>query len=265
MQPYKDSLTGKVALVTGAGSGIGKATAKLFAQAGARVGVLTQRPEEADATCGEIRGAGGQAISLVVDVSKPAEIERAVQKIKETWGRLDIVVANAGINGLWAPIEEISEDEWEKTTHINLKGTFFTIKSAVPLLKRAGGAVVITSSVQGTRVFSNSGASVYASTKAAQAALGRMLALELAQFRVRVNTICPGSIRTNLGQNTEQKDLEQIKPPVIYPEGQVPLTHGESGHAEQVAQLAWFLVSDVSSHVTGTEVFIDGGESLMTG
>ena len=233
MQPYKDTLTGKVALVTGAGSGIGKASAKIFA--------------------------------AVVDVSKPAEIERAVQKIKDTWGRLDLVMANAGVNGLWAPIEEISEQEWEKTTHINLKGTFFTIKAAVPLLKRAGGAVVITSSVQGSRVFSNSGASVYASTKAAQVALGRMLALELAQFRVRVNTICPGAIRTNLGQNTRQKDLEQIKPPVIYPEGQVPLTHGESGHSEQVAQLAWFLVSDLSSHITGTEVFIDGAESLMTG
>lgn len=265
MQPSKDSLAGKVALVTGAGSGIGKAAAKAFAAAGARIGVLTQRAEEADATCGEIRSAGGQAISLVVDVSQPAEIERAVQKIKDTWGRLDIVMANAGINGLWAPVEEISEEEWEKTTHTNLKGTFFTIKSAAPLLKRAGGAIVITSSVQGTRVFSNSGASVYASTKAAQVALGRMLALELAQFRVRVNTICPGSISTKIGQNTQQKDLDEIKQPVIYPEGQVPLTHGESGHADQVAQLAWFLVSDFSSHITGTEVFIDGGESLMTG
>lgn len=265
MNIVRDSLTGKVALVTGAGSGIGKATALHFALAGARVGVLTHHAEEADAVCAEIRAAGGDALPLVADVSQPSQIERAVERIKTTWSRLDIVVANAGINGLWAPIEEISEKDWEQTTDVNLKGTFFTLKHAVPLLKRAGGAIVITSSVQGTRVFSNSGASVYASTKAAQVALGRMLALELAQFRIRVNTICPGSIRTHISQNTRQQDLEEIKQPVIYPKGHVPLTHGEAGQAAEVASLAWFLVSDASSHITGTEVFIDGAESLMTG
>ena len=262
---FKDSLSQKVALVTGAGSGIGKATAKLFSFAGARVAALTRAQDEAEATCREIRDSGGEALGLVADVSRASELERGIQTIQDAWGRLDIVVANAGINGLWAPVENISEADWDQVFDVNLKGTFLTVKHTVPLLKQNGGAIVIVSSVNGTRIFSNTGASAYATTKAGQLAFGRMMALELAKHRIRVNTICPGSIETKIGDGTRKEDLERIREPVIFPAGHIPLTDGRSGSAGQVAQLIWFLCSGIATHITGAEVFIDGAESLLQG
>jgi NAD(P)-dependent dehydrogenase (short-subunit alcohol dehydrogenase family) len=265
MQIYKDSLTGKVALVTGAGSGIGKATAKLLAYAGARVAVLSNTEEEVHATCTEITHSGGQSLKIVADVSSSSHMEGALQSVYREWQQLDIVVANAGINGLWAPLEGIGVDDWDKTLGVNLRGTFLTVKYSLPLLKVAGGAVVIVSSVNGNRVFSNTGASAYSSSKAGQVAFGRMIALELAKHRIRVNTVCPGSIQTRIDENMTRKDLEKIREPVEFPEGSIPLTDGRPGTASQVAQLIWFLASDIADHITGTEVYIDGGESLLQG
>lgn len=265
MQIYKESLVNKVALVTGAGSGIGKATAKLLAYAGARVGVLTHDGAEAHATCEEIRHTGGEALQLVADVSEPAQMERALEELNRQWQRLDIVVANAGINGTWAPLEKITPENWDRTLGVNLRGTFLTVKYSLPLLKVAGGAIVIISSVNGTRIFSNTGASAYASSKAAQVAFSRMTALELAKHRIRVNTVCPGSITTRIDESTTREDLDKIREPVEFPAGNIPLTDGHPGTAGQVAQLIWFLSSDVANHITGAEVFIDGGESLLQG
>jgi NAD(P)-dependent dehydrogenase (short-subunit alcohol dehydrogenase family) len=261
----KDSLRGQVAVVTGAGSGIGKATAKLFAECGARVAALTRSRNDAEATCQEIRDQKGEAIAIDADVSDAGEMARGFQKIQDTWGRLDLVVANAGINGLWAPIDEITEADWQKVFDVNLKGTFLTVKQSVPLLKAHGGAIVIVSSVNGTRIFSNAGASAYATTKAAQVAFGRMMALELAKHRIRVNTICPGAIDTNIDENTQRKNLERAREPVIYPAGKIPLTDGKSGTSDQVAALIWFLCSGLATHISGAEVFIDGAESLLQG
>jgi NAD(P)-dependent dehydrogenase (short-subunit alcohol dehydrogenase family) len=174
-------------------------------------------------------------------------------------------VANAGINGVWAPIDELGLDEWRRVFDVNLTGTFLTVKLALPLLKRNGGAVAIVSSVNGTRIFSNAGASAYASTKAGQLAFGRMMALELAKHRIRVNTVCPGAIETNINARTEKRNLSEAKVPVEFPAGRVPLTHGEPGSAEQVAHVIAFLCSPLASHVTGAEVFVDGGESLLQG
>lgn len=261
----KDSLVGQVALVTGAGSGIGQATAKLLAFAGARVGVLTRSPEEAEETVAEISAAHGEALALPGDISDSAAMERSVQTLEQKWGRLDIVVANAGVNGLWAPIEQIGEKDWEHVMGINLKGTFLTVKTAVPLLKRNGGAIVIVSSVNGTRIFSNGGASAYATSKAGQLAFGRMMALELARHRIRVNTVCPGSIKTRIGENTTRRDIDKAREPVVFPEGHIPLTDGKPGSSEQVAELIWFLSSPLAAHITGAEVFIDGAESLLQG
>ncbi|MBZ0310611.1 MAG: SDR family oxidoreductase, partial [Anaerolineae bacterium] len=213
----------------------------------------------------QIQQAGGEAKALVADISKPEEMQRAVDSLISQWGRLDIVFANAGINGLWAPIEEISPEEWQKTININLNGTFYTVKYATPYLKKQGGAVVITSSVNGTRMFSNTGASAYASTKAAQVAFAKMIALELAKHRVRVNVICPGWIESNIDENTQKKELEEAREPVEFPEGAVPLTDGKPGKAEDVAELVLFLTSDASKHITGTEVWIDGAQSLLQG
>jgi len=265
MQPIENSLRGKVAFVTGVGSGIGQAAAEYLAASGARVAGLTTKLDEAKATAQRIKERGGEAIPLEGDISSSSDLQAAIREIEKHWGQLDIVVANAGINGVWAPLDELSEEDWQKTLDINLKGTFLTVKYALPLLKQRGGAIVIISSVNGTRIFSNTGATAYSCSKAGQVVFSRMAALELAKHRIRVNTVCPGAIDTRISENTEQRHLERIREPVVFPEGQIPLTDGESGSAEQVAELIWFLASDHSNHITGTEVFIDGAQSLLQG
>ena len=259
------NLNGKVALVTGAGSGIGKATAVLLAKQGARVAALSHTANEIVQTMNEIKQNGNDGISVVADVAEESQMQQAIQQVVNQWGRIDIVFANAGINGAWAPIEELSLDDWTHTLTNNLTGSFLTIKYTVPYLKKQGGSVVITSSVNGTRVFSNTGATAYSVTKAGEVALAKMLAVELAQQNVRVNVICPGRTETEISQNTQKRDVDQIKFPVQYPKGPIPLNKGEPATSQQVAELVLFLVSDHAKHITGTEVWIDGGSSLVTG
>jgi len=258
-------LTGRVALVTGAGSGIGKATALLLARQGARVAALGRTEDELQQTVDEITRQGGEALVQVADISDAEAMQQAIQQIAQTWGRLDIVFANAGINGVWAPIEELEPEEWDKTIRVNLRGTFLTAKYAIPLLKRQGGSIIVTSSVNGTRIFSNTGATAYSCTKAAQVAFTQMAALELAKHRIRVNVVCPGAIETSIEESTEKRDIEREKEPVEFPEGKIPLTDGKPGRSEQVADLVLFLASDRSSHITGTPIWIDGAESLLMG
>jgi NAD(P)-dependent dehydrogenase (short-subunit alcohol dehydrogenase family) len=258
-------LTGKVALITGAGSGIGKAAAVLLAKEGAKIGALGRTDDELKAVVSDIQATGGEAMILKADISQPEQMQQAVEQLVNQWGRLDIVFANAGINGVWASLEDLTPQEWDKTIDVNLKGTFLTVKYAVPHLKKQGGSVIVTSSVNGTRMFSNTGATAYACTKAAQVAFTKMVALELAEQKIRVNVICPGAIDTNIDQNTERRELDEIRQPVEYPEGQIPLTDGKSGTSEQVAQLVLFLASDNSSHISGTEIWIDGTQSLLVG
>lgn len=258
-------LTGKVALVTGGGSGIGKASAILLAKEGAKIAVLGTTEEELDQTVAQIQSNGGEAMTLVADISQPDQMQQAIDKIVVQWGKIDIVFANAGINGVWAPIEELSPEEWDKTLNVNLKGTFLTVKYAVPYLKKQGGSVIVTSSVNGTRMFSNTGATAYACSKAAQVAFTKMIALELAEHQVRVNVICPGAIKTHIDENTQQRNLDKVREPVEFPEGKIPLTDGKPGTSEQVAQLVLFLASDASNHISGTEIWIDGAQSLLQG
>ena len=257
-------LQGKVALVTGAGSGIGKAAAVRLAQEGASVGVLSRTDEEIRATVQEIESAGGQAIALVADISDADQMKRSVERLVGAYGRLDIVFANAGINGVWAPIDELQPEEWDQTIAINLRGTFLTIHYSVPHLKQSGGgAVVITSSINGTRTFTSAGATAYSCTKAAQVAMAQMLALELAKHRIRVNVVCPGKIETEIEESTTRRGSEQAKVAAEYPEGNIPLTGSEPGTSHEVAELVLFLVSERSRHITGTPVWIDGGQSLL--
>ena len=258
-------LEGKVALVTGGGSGIGEAAARLMAKEGARVGVLGRSEQELRKVCQDIETEGGLAIPLVADISKPQEMKAAVEDLVSEWGRLDIVFANAGINGVWAPLEELEPEEWDQTLEINLKGTFLTVKYALPYLKKRGGSVIVTSSVNGTRMFSNTGATAYACSKAAQVAFTKMIAVELGEYKVRVNVICPGGIETDIEENTEKRDTEDLGKPVEYPEGNIPLTAGKPGKSEQVARLVLFLASDASDHISGTEIWIDGAQSLLQG
>lgn len=265
MKAIKDSLAGRVALVTGAGSGIGKNAAKMLGYAGVKVAVLSDTQEEIDATAKELHASQHEALAVCADVAKPAEIEAAVAKIVAKWGRLDFVVANAGINGVWGPIEDLTVEDWDKTMNIDLRGTFVTIKHAVPALKKQGGAIVIVASVNGNRIFSNSGATAYSCAKAGQVAMAKMLAVELGPSKIRVNVVCPGGITTKIGDNSKGKKMRDVKIPVEFPEGQIPLTGDEPGTSGEVAELIWFLCSDFADHISGTEVYIDGAQSLLQG
>ena len=202
---------------------------------------------------------------MEADISQPDEMQAAIAQIEEKLKRLDGVFANAGINGVWAPIADLEPEEWSHTLTVNLMGTFLTVKYALPLLKVRGGSVIITSSVNGTRIFSNVGASAYSVSKAGQVAFAKMAALELAKYKIRVNVICPGWIETEIDDNTKKRNVEEARVRVEFPEGTVPLTGGEPGQPEQVAELVLFLASDASNHITGTEIWIDGAESLLEG
>lgn len=260
------TLAGKVALVTWAGSGIGKATAALLAADGVRVGALSRTEKEVRATADEIRAAGGDAVPLTADVSDADGMRAAVTALVDAFGRLDIVVANAGINGVWAPIDEITPEEWDRTIETNLRGSYLTLHLTVPHLKQAGGgSIVIVSSINGTRTFSTAGATAYSCTKAAEVAMAQMTALELAKYKIRVNVVCPGKIETEIEQSTRTRHKDAAAEPAEYPRGQIPLTGGEPGTSRDVAELILFLASDRSRHVTGTPVWIDGGQSLLIG
>ncbi|XEC97229.1 SDR family oxidoreductase [Paenibacillus tarimensis] len=253
----------KVAVVTGAGSGIGKAAALTLAEHGAKiclVDLINQRSEEAEQ---QIREAGGEAFFADTDISDPLRVQQAVKAAADRWGRIDIVFANAGINGTVTPIEDLTPDMWDRTLTTNLKGTFLAVKYAIPYMKQQGGSIIVTSSINGNRTFNGFGMSAYSASKAGQMAFAKMAALELARYKIRVNCICPGAIKTNIGENTEHTpQLDKIKIPVHYPEGSQPLEHAP-GQPQQVADLVLFLASNESSHITGTEIYIDGAESLL--
>jgi NAD(P)-dependent dehydrogenase (short-subunit alcohol dehydrogenase family) len=256
-------LSGKVALITGAGSGLGRATAIKLAEEGADVVLVSRTQEELDAVARIARDGGRKALAIAADVSDEKAMMNVFERIEEQLGRLDIVFANAGINGVWAPIEELQPDEWDKTIAVNLRGTYLTVHYAVPMLKRQGGAIVITSSINGTRTFSTAGGSAYSTTKGGQLAFGQMLALELAEHAIRVNVVCPGAIESEIDENTRKRNTEEAEVPVDYPEGSIPLTGGKPGKAGDVADLVFFLVSNQSRHISGTPVWIDGTQSLL--
>ena len=257
-------LAGKVALVTGAGSGIGKAAALRLAQAGAAVGVLSHTESEIRQTAEEITRAGGRGLPLTADISSADQMAESIGALAREFGRLDIVFANAGVNSVGARIDELTPEEWGRTIDTNLTGTFLTLHHAVPHLKSAGGgSIVITASINGTRTFSSAGSIAYSATKAAQVAMAQMAALELAKHKIRVNVICPGRIESEIDENTERRNTEAAREPADYPEGNIPLTDGKPGTAEDVAELVLFLASDRSRHISGTPVWIDGAQSLL--
>lgn len=262
---YTGRFSGKTALITGAGSGIGRAAALRLAGEGAQVALLDLIDERTRSTERHINEViHGNSRAFDVDVSDPIRMERAIKEAADHFGGIDVVFANAGINGTLAPVEELSFEDWEKTLSINLSGTFLTVKHTVPYLKQqGGGSIIITSSINGNDRFSGFGMSAYSTTKAGQVGFARMMALELAQYKIRVNVICPGAIATNIDSSTELSEaLQEIVIPVEYPEGAQPLAHGP-GHPDQVADLVAFLASDESTHITGSRIVIDGAESLL--
>jgi NAD(P)-dependent dehydrogenase (short-subunit alcohol dehydrogenase family) len=256
-------LDNKVAFITGGASGIGAGTARRFAEEGARVVLADVQAEEGERLRDEIKSKGQQAIYVSCDVSDPDSVKQAIDTAVQEFGRLDIVFANAGINGVWTPVDELQPDEWDRTIDINLKGTYLTVHFAVPHLKQAGaGSIIITSSVNGTRTFSNPGASAYSTSKAGQIAFMKMVALELGRHNIRCNAICPGFIETNIQQRTEQRNTEKIGIEIELPQGSPAVDEGK-GDVFEVADTCLFLASDLGRHVSGVEIFVDGGASLL--
>lgn len=258
-------MTDQVVMVTGGNDGIGEAACHAFAEVGAKVGVLGRDRKDVRLVVDKIRDTGGEAMPLIADITKPAAMQKAVESLVGKYGRLDTVFANAGINGVWAPITDLTPEEWNQTITTNLTGTFLTIRYAVPYMQKRGGSIVVTASVNGTRMFSNIGASAYASSKAAQVALTKMLALELAHDKIRVNVICPGAVETDIEGKTVKRNLERFESKVRFQDGEIPLTGGKPATSAQVADLVVFLSSPYASHITGTELWIDGAESLIVG
>jgi NAD(P)-dependent dehydrogenase (short-subunit alcohol dehydrogenase family) len=241
---------GKIALVTGGSTGIGLATAKRLALEGATVFITGRRQAELDAAVLEI-GHGARAIRG--DISSAADLERIVETVSEAHQRIDILYANAG-GGEFVPLGEITEAQFDKYVGINMKGTLFTVQSALPFM-RAGSAIVITGSiaaVKGIPAFS-----VYAATKAALRAFTRTWANDLKGRDIRVNVVAPGVIitpayKTELGMSDEQIDAYSRDV-----SGTTPL--GRVGTPDEIAKAVSFLASDDASFVTGAELFVDGG------
>lgn len=255
-------LHGRYALVTGAGSGLGKASAIRLAEEGADLALIGRTTEDLRETAEIIGKAGRNALVLGADVSVEEEMRAAFEEIRKSFGKLDFAFVNAGINGLWAPIEEFSYAEWQRTHAINLGGTFLTTHLTVPLMRaNGGGSIAITSSINGTRTFTIPGASCYSASKAGQFAFGQQAAVELGRYGIRVNIICPGAISTNIGESTMRVNNESIRWPAEFPNGTIPLTGKQPGKAEDVAELVLFLASDRSRHITGTPIWIDGAQS----
>ena len=258
-------LDGKVAFVTGGASGIGKGAALRFAQEGASVGVadVPQQQEAGQDVVSTIERGGGRAVFLPCDVSQPEQVKRAVDETAAAFGGLHVVFANAGVNGVWTPIEELKPEEWDQTLDINLKGTYLTVHYAIGHLRKAGGgSVIITSSVNGNRTFSTAGASAYSTSKAGQVAFMKMAALELARYNIRVNAVLPGAIHTNIEDRTEKRHTEKVEVKMELPEGKPGIDHGQ-GEPDEVADTCLFLAGHLSRHVSGVEIYVDGGASLL--
>jgi NAD(P)-dependent dehydrogenase (short-subunit alcohol dehydrogenase family) len=221
--------------------------------------------EAAQNTVAAITEDGGNAEAIMADISDAEALSAAIGGFVAAHGRLDGVVASAGINGVWAPIDDLKPDEFDRTVSINLRGTYLTMHYTVGHLKAGGGgSIVIVSSINGIRTFSSPGASAYAATKAAQYSLCQQLALELGRFRIRVNAVCPGYTQTGIGRSSTDRNLDEAHYPASYKYGNIPLTGGTPAPSYKVADAVAFLMSDKASHISGTALFVDGAESLIT-
>jgi len=251
--PLMGRLDGKRALVTGAGGGIGRSIAALFAREGARVAVLDINPTAAQETCRQIDSQGGHALSLAADVGNSAQVAEALTRLGHEFGGLEILVNNAGISRR-ALFENLSDRDWEDAISTNLKGAIHCTRSALPLLKRQpGGKIINIASV--TLSHHSRRLSAYSATKGALASLSRSLALELGPHSICVNYICPGYIRTEMTRPFHSRWLFRK-----YVERRTPL--GRFGEPEDVARVALFLASPDSDFVTGAGITVDGGLTL---
>ena len=242
----------KVAAITGAGSGIGRASALLFAEEGAQVIAADRDETAAMAVVEEIRSRGGDATSVRTDVSDPEQVEAMVAAAVEIYGRLDVLFNNAGIQGELATTADCTIENWEQVITINLRGVFLGMKYAIPqMLKRGGGVIINTASAAGLIAFP--GAPAYAAAKGGVLQLTRTAAIEYARQGIRVNAICPGAIWTPLMENLVAGNETMRK----MMEAQEPL--GRFGRPEEIARMALFLASSEASFCTGAPFIVDGG------
>lgn len=242
-------LDGKIALVTGANSGIGLATAREFAAEGAHVFLTARRKEKLDEAVAQI---GENATALQADVSSLGDLDRIFAQIQDEKGRLDIVVANAGI-ARYGTLGSITEQDYDDIFDINVKGTLFTVQKALPLLPD-GASVIVLGSIVGSKGMGSN--SVYASTKAAIRSFARTWTTDLRSRRIRVNTISPGPIDTEgLQELLSSGPAGEARRNSIATT--VPL--GRFGQPSEIAKAAVFLASEDSSYITGIELFVDGG------
>ena len=246
----------KVALVTGAAQGIGRATALLLAREGAAVAVTDLQAGEAEAVAGEIRAAGGRARAWALDVSKEAEVAAVIAEAAKAFGRLDILVNNAGISGANGTAEETSEADWDQVMATNAKGTFFCTKHAVPLMRRAGGGSIVNlSSVYG--IVGSHNVAAYHASKGAIRIMSKTDALAFAEDRIRVNSVHPGFIWTPMLEAGAQ--VPGVAPEAVHSAMAKLHPLGTLGEPEDVACGILYLASDEAKFVTGSELVIDGG------
>ncbi|MDI3545609.1 MAG: cyclopentanol dehydrogenase [Rikenellaceae bacterium] len=247
-------LENKVAIITGAAKGMGKEEAILFAKEGAKVVVADILKDEAELVANEIIKNGGEALGYKLDVSKAKDWKKLAEDIEEKWGKVDVLVNNAGIFPA-SGIETATEEEWDRVMNINAKSQFLGIKYVLPAMKKAGkGSIINISSIAG--LIGTGMAVAYHASKGASRLLTKTVAAELAKYNIRVNSIHPGIIRTQMVQDflKDEESTRQILGTTVL---------GRPAEAIEVAYGALFLASDESSFMTGSELVIDGGYTAL--
>lgn len=247
-------LSGKVALITGGGTGIGRACALAFSREGAKVALAARRREPLDAVVDEIAGAGGEALALSCDVTKTASVTRALSQTEKHFGRLDTIVNNAGAVVV-ATVERTSDEDWEKVIAVNLTGAFLVSRGAVPVLRRTGGGSIVNiGSVLG--LVARRERAAYCAAKAGVSGLTRAMAIDHAQDKIRVNCICPTIVVTELGMQSIRR-VPDAEAEIQRRINEIPL--GRMGTPDDVALMAVYLASDEASWITGVSFPLDGG------